>query len=160
MTGADVLLAVLALGVAFLLARGSHPLIGALLVASALAVSVVLFFPTALLIDWFGMHRVNRLYALSRGTPLNPPEWLHVFAFAWLGLLVWLARRGVRNWRGVAFISVLAMAAELAQWLADGREPSLEDAGLNVFGGLLGILIAHGCLTVAGRFRRLTAPGR
>lgn len=160
MTGADVLLAVLALGVALLLARGSHPLAGALLVASALAVSVVLFFPTALLIEWFGMHRVNRLYVLARATPLNPPEWLHVFAFAWLGLLVWLARRGLRNWRGVALICVLAVAAEPAQWLADGREPSLEDAALNLVGGLLGILLAHTCLTAAARFRRVTGPDR
>lgn len=160
MTGAGVLLAVLALGVAILLARGSHPVAGALLIASALAVSAVLFFPTAMLIDWFGMDRVNRLYALSRATPLNPPEWVHIFAFAWLGLLVWLARRGLRNWRGVAFISVLAVAAEVGQWLADGREPTLEDAALNVLGGLLGILLAHTCRTIVARFRRLTAPDR
>lgn len=160
MTGGEVLLAVLALGVAIQLARGSHPLAGALLIASALAVSTVLFFPTAILIDWFGIERVHRLYGLARATPLNPPEWVHVFAFGWLGLLVWLARRGLRNWRGVAFISMLAVAAELAQWLADGREPSLEDAGLNLLGGLLGILLAHGCLTIATRLRRLAGPDR
>ncbi|MGY0611543.1 VanZ family protein [Luteimonas sp. A501] len=142
MTGADVLLAVLALGVAMLLARGSHPVVAVLLVVSALAVSAMLFLPTAMLGDWFGMDRVHRLYGLTRSTPLDPPEWIHLFAFAWLGLLIWLARRDVRNWRGVVLVAALGVAAELSQWLTDGRQPKLEDAALNVLGGLAGVLFA------------------
>lgn len=152
MTGAGLLLAVLAIGVAILLARGSHPVIATLLVASALAVSAILFLPTAMLGDWFGMDRVHRLYGLTRATPLDPPEWIHVIAFAWLGLLVWLARAGLRNWKGLALIAVLGVAAEVAQWLADGREPSLGDAALNAVGGVMGVLLA---ILGTGLLRRL-----
>jgi hypothetical protein len=154
MTGADVVLTVLALGVAILLARGSHPLVAVLLIASALAVSAMLFLPTALLGDWFGMDRVHRLYGLTRSTPLDPPEWIHLFAFAWLGLLVCLARRDVRNWRGALLVAALGVAAELTQWLTDGRQPKVEDAALNVVGGLAGMLLALVCCAVAGQARR------
>lgn len=154
MTGADGLLAVLALGVAVLLARGSHPVVAVLLVASALAVSAMLFLPTALLGDWFGMDRVHRLYGLTRGTPLDPPEWIHLFAFGWLGLLLWLARRDLRDWRGVLLVAACGMGAELAQWLTDGRQPKLEDAALNVAGGLAGVLLAHACCVVGEWWRR------
>lgn len=51
MTSADVLLTVLALAVAILLARGSHPAVGALLVAPALAASAILFLPTRMSSD-------------------------------------------------------------------------------------------------------------
>lgn len=159
MTGADVLLAVLALGVAVLLARGSHPVVGGLLVASALAVSAILFLPTHMLGAWFGMDRVHRLYGLARATPLDPPEWIHLLAFAWLGLLIWLARKDVRNWRGMVLVTVFGVAAELSQWLTDGRQPKLEDAALNVAGGLAGIFLAQlACLLVAGFRHRLDSP--
>ena len=156
MTGADVLLAVLALGVAILLARGSHPIVAVLLVVSALAVSAMLFLPTPMLGDWFGMGRVHRLYGLTRLTPLDPPEWIHLFAFAWLGLLVWLARKDVRNGWGVLLVAAFGVAAELSQWLTDGRQPKLEDAALNVVGGLAGVLLAHLCCMVAARIHRVT----
>lgn len=148
MTGSDVLLAVLAVGVAALLARGSHPVIAILLVASALAVSALLFLPTNMLGNLVGMDRVHHFYRLTRATPFNPPEWIHIIVFAWLGLLIWLGRATMRSWVGLALIVALGVAAELAQWLADGREPGLEDAALNVGGGLLGVLLAVG-------FRRL-----
>lgn len=154
MTGADVLLAMLALGVAILLGRGSHPLVAALLVASALAVSAVLFLPTAMLAGMVGMERVHGLYDLTRATPLDPPEWVHLIVFAWLGFLLWLARRDIRNWRGVALVAALGVAAELSQWLTDGRQPKVEDAGLNVLGGLAGVLAAFVCCMVAARVRR------
>lgn len=153
MTGADALLVFLALGVALLLARGSHPLVAMLLVASALAVSALLFLPTALLGDWFGMDRVHRLYGLTRATPLDPPEWIHFFAFGWLGLLVWLARKDVRNGWGVLLVAALGVAAELSQWLTDGRQLKLEDAALNVIGGLAGVLLAH-LFRLVGTFAR------
>lgn len=151
MTGADILLTVLALGVAILLARGSHRLIGVLLIASALGVSAILFLPTAMLGDWFGMDRVHRLHDLTSATPLDFPEWIHLFAFAWLGLLIWLARKDVRNWRGVMLVAALGVAAELSQWLTDGRQPKVEDAVLNVVGGLVGVLLAWICCVVVAR---------
>lgn len=154
MTGADALLAILAVGVAVLLARGSHPVVGVLLVASALAVSAILFLPTQMLGAWFGMDRVRRLYGLTRSTPLDPPEWIHLFAFAWLGLLIWLARKDVRNWRGLVLVATLGIAAELSQWLTDGRQPKLEDAVLNVAGGLAGVLLAQVLCLVGSRMRR------
>lgn len=157
MTGADVLLTLLALGVAILLARGSHPVVAVLLVASALAVSAILFLPTVMLTGWFGMDRVHRLYDLSRGTPLDPPEWIHLIAFAWLGLLVWMARREVRSWRGVALVAALGVAAELSQWLTDGRQPKFEDAALNVLGGLLGVGLAMLCLWIGRSLSRRRA---
>lgn len=160
MSGADVLLAVLAMGVAVLLARGSHPLVQLLLVASALAVSAILFLPTAMLADLIGMPRVDRLYGFTRGTPLDPPEWIHVAAFAWLGGLVWLARPGWRTWQGAGGILLMCAAAEVAQWLADGRQPGVGDAALNMVGGLAGILLAHGACLLAGwgRRRRRRSP--
>lgn len=142
MTSVDLLLAILAIGVAVLLARGSHPLIATLLVVSALAVSALLFLPTGMLGDWVGMHRVHSLYRLTRATPLNPPEWIHIIAFAWLGLLIWLGRASLRGWHGLVLIAALGVAAELAQWLADGREAGVKDAVLNIVGGLLGVLLA------------------
>src|SRR5690606_7279749 len=139
--------------VAMLLARGSHPLVAVLLVASALAVSALLFLPTEMLGDWFGMDRVHRLYGLTRGTPLDPPEWIHLFAFAWLGFLIWVARKGVRNRRGVLVIAALGVAAALSQWLTDGRMPKLEDAALNVVGGLAGMSLGYVCCAVAAGIR-------
>lgn len=154
MTGSDVLLAGLAFAVAILLARGSHPVVAALLIASALAVSAVLFLPTKVLGGWFGMDRVHRLYGLTRGTPLDPPEWIHLVAFAWLGFLIWLARRHARNWRGALIVAALGIAAETSQWLTDGRQPKLEDAALNVMGGLAGVLLAWMWCAVARRITR------
>ena len=153
MSVGDALLVVLALGVARLLGRGSHSLVAALLVASALAVSAVLFLPTAMLAGLVGMERVHGLYDLTRATPLDPPEWVHLIVFAWLGFLLWLARRDIRNWRGVALVAALGVAAELSQWLTDGRQPKVEDAALNVLGGLTGVLLGLVCCVVAARVR-------
>ena len=154
MTGADFLLAALAVGVAILLARDSHPIGRLLMVVSALAVSALLFLPTGLLGDWFGAHRVDLLSKATRATPLDVSGWVHLFAFAWLGFLLWLARRDIRNWRGVALVIALAVAAELSQWLADGRQPKVEDAALNVLGGLAGVLIAFLCRRIATKVGR------
>lgn len=151
MTGADLLLAVLALGFAVLLARGSHPVVALLLIASALGVSAILFLPTAMLGDWFGMDRVHRLYGLTRSTPLDPPEWIHLSAFAWLGLLIWLARKDLRGWRGVALVGGMGVAAELSQLLTGGRQARMEDAAFNVLGGMAGIVVAWACCAVAAR---------
>lgn len=151
MTGADTLLAILALGVAIYLARGTHPVAAVLLVASALLVAAILFLPTPLVTGWVGMDRVNYLYHLARRTPLSSSDWLHVVVFTWLGLLIWLGRRDLRSWRGGVVIMVLAVTAEVGQWLADGREPSVWDAALNVVGALIGI----GAAAAALRFKSL-----
>lgn len=149
MTAAGVLLAVLALAMAAFIARHSTPVGAILLAVSALGVSAILFLPTALLGDWYGMDHVDRLYGLTSNTPLDPPEWIHLFAFTWLGLLIWIARRDLRNWRGAAMVTALGGAVELSQWLTDGREPRLDDAALNALGGLIGIAAAIGCVAFA-----------
>lgn len=157
MSATELLLTVLALAMALFLARGNHPVVAALLVVSALGVSAILFLPTSILADWFGMARVHRLYGLTRSTPFDPPEWIHLFAFAWLGLLVWLARKDVRNWRGIALIVGLGIGAELSQWLTEARMPKLEDAALNVIGGLAGVLVACAVRACSARVRRRTS---
>lgn len=158
MTGADLLLTALALGAAILLARGSHPVAAVLLVMSALVVSAALFLPTSMLTGWLGRDRIGQLYGLARGTWFDPPEWIHFFAFAWLGLLIYLARRDLRNWRGFALVVALGLIAELMQWLTDGREPMLEDAALNVVAGLLGMSLVWVCCKVAVWVRRGGRP--
>ena len=154
MTGADILMALLALGAAFVLARGSHPLVAVLVAVSALAVAAILFLPTSVVTGWVGMDRVHHLYYLARSTPLDSSDWLHLLLFAWLGWLIWLARRELRNWRGIALVAALGVGAELAQWLADGREPGVGDAVLNVAGGVLGVGLAQAAIFIAGRVRR------
>lgn len=149
MTATDVLLAVLSLGVAIYLARGTHPVAAVLLLGSALVVSAILFLPMPVVTGWVGMDLVNYLYNLARRTPLSSAEWLHLVVFSWLGLLIWLGRRDLRNWRGAALISVLAVAAELGQWLADGREPGIWDATLNLVGVFIGIAVGSVILVLA-----------
>ena len=52
-------------------------------------------------------------------------------------------------------VAAFGVAAELSQWLTDGRQPKLEDAALNVAGGLTGVLLAHLlCLALAFSRRR------
>lgn len=160
MTAADVLLTILALGVALLLARGSHLAVSALLVASALAVSAALFLPTAMLRDWLGTERVHLLHRLASASPLDLSDWIHLAAFAWLGLLAWLAREDVRNGYRVLLVGGLGVAAEASQLLADGREPKWEDAALNVVGGVAGVVLAHVCCMVASRLGRRGAHDR
>nr|WP_246606661.1 VanZ family protein [Lysobacter antarcticus] len=150
------MLAVLAFGVAILLARGSHPLIGTLLIVSALTVSALLFLPTGMLVDWLGIERVNRLLDQTSPTPLDLSDWIHFSAFAWLGLLIWLARGEVRNGRGVMLVAALGIAAEVSQWLTDGRQPKVEDAVLNVAGGMVGLLAG---ILLAKLWRNLTKAG-
>lgn len=142
MTSADLLLAAMVLGVAIFLARGSHPLLGLLLVVSAVAVSALLFLPTRELGAWIGMGRVHWFHALAGSTPLDPAEWIHLLAFAWLGLLLWLGRADLRNWKGWALLVALGVGSELAQTLTQDREPRLADVVLNLAGGVAGVLLA------------------
>lgn len=147
MSGADLLLVVLVVGVATFLARGSHLLVGVLLVVTALALSAILFLPTGMLVEWIGRGWMDRMYGWTRGTPWDPPEWIHLLAFLWLGFLLWMTRPATRSWWGLALIVVLAGGAELAQELARGRTPNLEDVILNVVGALLGVAMGIACRT-------------
>jgi hypothetical protein len=148
MTGPNLLLAILTTGVAMLLARKSQPLAGALLAASALAVSAILFLPTGWLIDRVGIQRVYWLYGLADPTPLEPPEWAHVFAFLWLGLVLWLARSDLRSWKGFVLIALLSVASEASQMLTADRTPRAMDAAVNMLGAGTGILLAVGLRAV------------
>lgn len=74
-------------------------------------------------------------------TPWELSEWLHFLIFAWLGLLLWLGRVDLRGWKAWALVAVLAIAAELAQGLAPGRAPRLDDVVTNLVGGVTGILL-------------------
>jgi len=151
---AALLLTLLALAMAVVVARSSHPAMAFVIAAASLAVSALLFLPTAWLIESVGIERVHWLYGVARATPLEPPGWIHLFAFAGLGFLIWVGRRDLRNWRGAALVVLLGIAAELAQWLTDGREPKFEDAGLNALGGAVGMILAMACLQI----RRWLSP--
>ena len=70
---------------------------------------------------------------------LSPRNWVvheGVVSFIDLG------RADLRNWKGWALVVVLAVAAELAQDLAPGRSPRLDDVLLNLAGGMAGIVLA------------------
>ena len=88
---------------------------------------------------------------LAAPTPWDVAEWVHFLIFLWLGLLLWLGRADLRNWKGWALVIALAAGAELAQGLAPNREPRLGDVFLNVAGGMAGILLAIALRKLARR---------
>lgn len=51
-------------------------------------------------------------------------------------------------------VAALGVAAEVSQWLTDGRMPKLEDAALNVLGGLAGMCLGYMFSAVVARVRR------
>ncbi|GAB3727315.1 hypothetical protein GCM10028862_03760 [Luteimonas pelagia] len=153
LNGADLLLATLALCVGLVLARLCVPTIRALLFVSTLVVSGLLFIPGATLKAWVGAHRVDALEAVVARTPWDIPDWVHLAAFFWLTLLLWVGCRRLRNGPGVLLLCGLAVAAEFAQWLTDSREVRLADAGINLLGVATGV-----CLGAAWVWRTRTAP--
>ena len=122
---------------AFALTREWVPRV--LLLVTSVAVSGLLFLPSDWLVDLVGINFVHRLYDWSRATPWRPPEWIHLLGFAWLAFALWLARPPGRRAPLVAALVVLAIAAELAQWLTATRTPRLEDMGVNLLGVALGV---------------------
>ena len=58
--------------------------------------------------------------------------------------LVWLCRADLRGWKAWGLVVVLAVAAELAQDLAPGRSPRVDDVLLNLAGGMVGLLLGRG----------------
>lgn len=136
----DLLLGVLVLAAGWFLTRRGGILFRVLFFGSALAISVLLFLPGSQ-ISVFGPEGIGLLRRLSAHTPWGVSEWVHFLVFLWLGLLLWLGRSDLRNWKGWAVIVVLAVAAELAQDLAPGRSPRLDDVLLNLAGGMAGIVL-------------------
>lgn len=138
----DLLLGVLVLAVGFFLARRGRPLTRLLVFGSALLVSALLFLPGSQITGFVGAEGVGHMRRLAAHTPWGVSEWVHFLVFLWLGLLLWLGRSDLRNWKGWAVVVVLAVAAELAQDLAPGRSPRLDDVLLNLAGGMAGIVLA------------------
>lgn len=138
----DVLLGVLALAVGLFLARRGSPLTRVLVFGSALVVSALLFLPGGQITGFIGRDGIGLMGRLAAHTPWAPAEWVHVLIFLWLGLLLWLGRADLRNWKGWALVAVLAVAAEVAQVLTPEREPRVGDVLLNLAGGMAGIVLA------------------
>lgn len=137
-----LLLGIMVLGVAWFLARRGRPLMRVLVFLSALAVSALLFLPGRQIHRAVGRDAVSRMGDLAAHTPWVVAEWVHFLIFLWVGLLLWLGRADLRNWKGWALVAVLAVAAEAAQALAPSRSPRLDDVLLNLAGGMAGILLA------------------
>lgn len=138
----DALLAVLALAVGLALAwRASGP--GKLLVfGSAVLVSGLLFMPGEQIAGVVGRDGIRSLRELAGLTPWDISELTHFLIFVWLGLLLWMARADLRGWKAWGLVMALAIAAEVAQGLAPGREPRLDDMLLNLAGGMAGLVLA------------------
>ena len=147
----DLLLGVLVLAVGWFLARRCRPLVRALVFASALVVSALLFLPGSQILAFVGADGIGLMRRLAAPTPWDVAEWVHFLIFLWLGLLLWLGRADLRNWKGWALVIALAAGAELAQGLAPNREPRLGDVFLNVAGGMAGILLAIALRKLARR---------
>ena len=137
----DVLLALLALAVGLVLAWRARGPTRLLVFGSAVLVSGLLFMPGEQITGLVGKAGIRSLKALAGQTPWDISEWTHFLIFVWLGLLLWLARADLRGWRAWGLVTVLAVAAELAQGLAPEREPRVDDALLNLAGGMVGILL-------------------
>ncbi|MFZ7096653.1 VanZ family protein [Luteimonas dalianensis] len=140
----QLLLGVMVLGIAWFLARRGRPLVRVLVFASALVVSALLFLPGGWIRRTVGRDALTVMGELAAHTPWAVAEWVHFLIFLWLGLLLWLGRSDLRNWKGWGLVMVLAVGAEMAQALAPNREPRLGDVMLNLAGGMAGILLAIG----------------
>lgn len=149
----DILLAVLALAVGLAMAwRASGPA-RLLVFGSALVVSGLLFMPGEQIAGLVGKDGIRSLRELAGRTPWDISELTHFLIFAWLGVLLWLARSDLRGWKAWGLVVLLAVAAEGAQGLAPAREPRLDDVLLNLAGGMAGLLLGIAC-------RALTRPLR
>lgn len=140
----DILLAVLALAVGLTLAWRANARVRLLVFASAVVVSGLLFMPGEQITGLVGKDGIRWLRDHAGRTPLDISELTHFLIFVWLGLLLWLARPDLRGWKAWGLVAVLAIAAELAQDLAPGRSPRLDDVLLNLIGGMVGVLLGIG----------------
>lgn len=137
----DLLLGVMVLAIGMLMAWNSGPFSRVVLFASALLVSGLLFMPGEQIAGLAGKDGIRAMRELAARTPWDISNWTHFLIFVWLGLLVWLARADLRGWKAWSLVAVLAVSAEVAQSLAPGREPRLDDVLLNLAGGMAGILL-------------------
>lgn len=144
MSAGDVLLVAMALVVSTGLAWRAGRAWRLLLFASALVVSALLFFPSALLAALIGSDVLATVEGLAARTPWRLSDWIHFLVFAWLGLLLWLARPDLRGAKGLALLAGLAVAAELSQGLTATREVRVGDVVLNLVGCGVGVLLALG----------------
>lgn len=140
----DLFLAALALAVGLVLSWRSDPSARLLVFGSAVIISALLFLPGEQITGAIGREAVAVLGRLAGRTPWGISDWTHFLVFAWLGFLLWLARADLRGWKAWALVIGLAVAAELAQGLAPGRSPRVDDVLLNLAGGMLGIIVAVG----------------
>lgn len=148
----QLLLGVMVLGIAWFLARRGRPLVRALVFLSALVVSALLFLPGGFIRRTVGRDALTVMGDLAAHTPWAVAEWVHFLIFLWLGLLLWLGRSDLRNWKGWGLMTVLAVGAEMAQALAPNREPRVGDVLLNLAGGVAGIVLV---ILLRKLFRRL-----
>lgn len=156
MTAVDLLLGALALGVGVLLAWNSRPIAKALLFSSAMLVAALLFLPGQQLTSIASDAAMRWATKMAAYTPWAVSDWIHFVLFAWLGVLLWLGRPDLRGWKVWGAIGVLAVAAELAQWLAPEREVWLEDVLLNLAGGVTGLLFGIALDAAQGFFKAQT----
>lgn len=138
-----LVLLVLALAVSLWVGRHSSPLGRAVLVGTALAISALLFMPTWVLRRVAGRELVDALGDTARSMSLQLPDVVHLLAFVVLAVLLWTLRTDLRGWRGVALLTVLAVAAEATQVLTANREPRIGDVVLNLIGVGVGLLLAR-----------------
>ena len=140
----EIILAGLALIVGIALAWRSGPMARLALFVSALVISAMLFLPSEQLTGIIGKDATRALKAAVADTPWDLSDWVHFVIFAWLGFLLWLGRPDLRGWTSWGLVVVLAISAEVAQGLAPGRSPRLDDVMLNLAGGMTGLLLAMG----------------
>lgn len=154
MNATDILLACLALVVGAVLAWRSVPVVRGLVFASTLLMSGLLFLPGEQLVSLVGREWVAALDRWAAATPWALSEWAHLLIFFWLAFLLWLGHKGARDWRGLALLVFLAVAAECAQILTPGREPRLMDVAVNLLGAAIGVLAATAVRKVVAAYRR------
>lgn len=140
---AALVLLVLVIGVSLWVGRCSDPVARGMLVASALAISALLFLPTWLLRRVAGRDRVEWLQEAMQAVSLTLPDVVHFVAFVALAVVLWALRPDLRGWRAVAVLVVLAVAAELTQVLTARREPRFGDVVLNLVGVGVGLVLAR-----------------
>lgn len=150
----DVVLAVLALVVGLVLAWRARGAARLLVFGSAVLVSGLLFMPGEQITGLVGKDGIRSLRGLAALTPWHISELTHFLIFVWLGLLLWLARADLRGWKAWGLVVGLAIAAEVAQGFAPAREPRLDDALLNLAGGMAGLLVGIGGVALTRGLRK------
>ena len=154
----DVLLLLLVLAVSTWIARSSSHAARVVLFGSAVVVSAALFLPSSMLRATIGPEALASIEVAFDSISWTLANVAHFTAFLWLALVVWTLRPDLRGWRSVAALGILAVASELAQRLTSERSPHLNDAGVNLMGAGMGLLLAA-IGSAFGRMMRPRPPG-